>query len=252
MNCDYSVKIYDHTTDLVAELADELFEEAEKKLKTGGKLNIALSGGTTPDFFYKYLAKTDSPKSSLLNSIKLFWVDERCVPPESKDSNFRKVKNILIEKRDIDPENIFRIRGEAAPEEEALRYSKVLKENLPEKNSFPFFDIIFLGLGTDGHIASLFPESPLLNEKKKLAAVAVSPENGIKRITLTLPVINNAGKIIFLVTGAKKRNIVRTLCSSESRSNILYPASMVKKMGNKVEWYIDNFAWSIWEQDSDI
>jgi 6-phosphogluconolactonase len=246
------VKIFDHASDLVADLADELFEEVEKKLKTGEKLNIALSGGGTPDFFYKYLAKTDSLKSSLLNSINIFWVDERCVPPDSEESNFRKVNSILLEKKDIDPGSVFRIRGEDPPEEEALRYSKVLKENLPEKNSFPFFDIIFLGVGTDGHIASLFPESPILNEKKKFTAVTIPPENGIKRVTLTLPVINNAGKIIFLVTGAKKRNIVRTLCNYENRCNIKYPASLVKNRGNMVEWYVDNFAWSIWEQDSDI
>ena len=252
MNCDFSVKIFDHASDLVASLAEELFEEAEKSIKSGRRLNIALSGGSTPDFFYNYLAKTDNEKSMFLNEINLFWVDERCVPPDSEDSNFHKVDRILLKNKNIKPENIFRIRGEDPPEEEAVRYSRVLKENLPEKNSLPYFDIVFLGVGTDGHIASLFPESRLLNVRKKTTGVSTSPENGIKRVTITLPVINNAGKIIFLVTGAGKKNIVRTLCHYESNSNVLYPASLVKNKDNKVEWYVDILAWSTWEQDSDV
>ncbi len=251
MNCDFSVKIFDNTTDLVSSLSEELFSEAEKSVKSGRNLNIALSGGGTPDFFYKHLSETGNEKSHLFNSINFFWVDERCVPPDHEDSNFRKVNEILLKTKGIKSENIFRIRGEKSPESEAERYSRVLKENLPEKNSIPFLDIVFLGVGTDGHIASLFPEDSLLKVRKKLTGVAISPDNGVKRVTITLPVINNAGKVIFLVTGAKKRKIVRTLCNYENRSNILYPASMVKNRENKVEWYVDIYAWSTWEQDCD-
>ena len=251
MNCDFSVKIFDHASDLVSTLSDELFEEIGKSIEEGRKFNIALSGGSTPDFFYKHLAKTDEEKNKLLDNLKFFWVDERCVPPDHEDSNFRKVNEFFLSKKKINRENIFRIKGENPPEEEAVRYSDVLKENLPQRNSFPYFDIVFLGVGSDGHIASLFPESSLLNVRKKLTGVAQSPVNKVKRITITLPVINNAGKIIFLVTGAKKKNIVRTLCNYEAHSNNLYPASMVKAKENKVEWYVDSYAWSTWEQDSD-
>ena len=251
MNCDFSVKIFDHAADLVASLSEELFEETEKCIKEGRKLNIALSGGTTPDIFYTHLSKTGDEKQELFDNINFFWVDERCVPPDHDESNFRKVNEILLSKKGIKEENIFRIMGENLPEKEAARYSHILRKNLPEKNSFPFFDIVFLGLGTDGHIASLFPESSLLKVRKKITGVAESPENGIKRVTITLPIINNAGKVIFLVTGARKKKIVRTLCVYENRSNILYPASMVKTNENNIEWYVDTYAWSTWEQDSD-
>ncbi len=251
MNCDFSVKIFDNASDLVMSLSEEFFDEVKKIIGEGRKLNVALSGGSTPDFFYSYLAKTEEVKNQFLDNVNFFWVDERCVPPDNPESNFRKVNSILFEPKGIREDNIFRIMGENPPEEEAERYRKVLEENLPRKNSFPFFDIVFLGVGSDGHIASLFPESSLLKVRKKLTGVAESPENGIKRITITLPVINNAGKVIFIVTGAKKRKIVRTLCSYENHSNILYPASMVKTKDNNVEWYVDSLAWSTWEQDSD-
>ena len=167
MNCDFSVKIFDHAADLVASLTEELFKETEKCVSEGRKLNIALSGGSTPDFFYSYLSKTGDDKKALFDNINFFWVDERCVPPDHEESNFRKVNEIFLSKKGIRDENIFRIKGENPPEEEAARYSRILEENLPEKNSFPYFDIVFLGVGTDGHIASLFPESSLLNVRKK-------------------------------------------------------------------------------------
>ncbi len=232
-------------------MTGEFFDHLENAAGEGRELNVAVSGGRTPDFFYNALSEADSERKELLSGLKLFWVDERCVPPESPDSNYSKVKKLLLDKCNIPDEKIFRIRGEDTPEAEAERYSRVLKENLPFRNSFPFFDLVFLGVGTDGHTASLFPGSPLLEEKKRFTGIARSPENGQKRITLTLPVINNAGKIIFLVTGAEKRPIVRTLCRYE-KGVIQYPASLVRNREQNVEWYVDNLAWSTWEQDSDI
>ncbi len=99
MNCDFSVKIFDNASDLVSTLSQELFEEIEKSIKEGRKFNIALSGGSTPDFFYKHLAKTDSDKNKLLNNLNFFWVDERCVPPDHADSNFRKVNEFLFSEK---------------------------------------------------------------------------------------------------------------------------------------------------------
>ncbi|MDX9801926.1 MAG: 6-phosphogluconolactonase, partial [Spirochaetia bacterium] len=147
--------------------------------------------------------------------------------------------------------NIFRIRGEKVPENEVLRYSKTMYETLPLRNGFPVFDMIYLGVGKDGHTASLFPMSEQLDEKEKAAVVSVSPENGRKRITLTLPVICNAERIIFLVTGVDKREIVRKICKHENEDPNL-PASMVRTQNGTIEWYLDSVAWSSWEQDSDV
>lgn len=250
MNCNYSLKVFQSRHDIASELVGQFLELAETRKKAGETVTAALSGGKTPSFFFKALANTVENTGSDLSNVKFFWVDERCVPPGDNESNFRQVEELLFSRVSIPEKNIYRIRGEELPEKEAERYSQVLYESVAVRNGFPSFDLILLGVGNDGHTASLFPMSKQLYEREKAVVVSESPENGRKRVTLTLPVICNAEKIIFLVTGAEKREILKILCRHE-KEDPLFPASFVKTDKGNIEWYVDSVAWSTWPQDSD-
>lgn len=204
------------------------------------KFNVALSGGNTPKLFFSVLA--DKYKDKIQWSrVNFYWVDERCVSPEDSESNFGMTKKILFDKIEIPPENINRIAGENDPYEEAKRYSELLKENVPSKNGFPEFDIIILGIGEDGHTASIFPDQMELMISDKICQVAVHPTTLQKRITLTGKVLNNGKKISFMVTGKEKSRLVKTIL--EKKDGIIkYPAAQIKPIHGELRWYLDSQA----------
>ena len=166
--------------------------------------HIALSGGSTPKILFQLLAQDYRDKIPW-HEIHLWWGDERCVPPDHEESNFQMTKELLLDQVNITSDHIHRVRGEDDPKAEANRYGKELLQNLPGKNSLPQFDLIILGMGDDGHTASIFPHQMELLKLEEICAVAEHPVSGQKRITLTGPVINNACKIAFLLTGENKR-----------------------------------------------
>jgi len=251
VNCSFSLKVYESRHDIADQLTEEFFKIKGQKEASGSMLNAAFSGGSTPSFLFKALSNEAKKRGDNLSGVRFFWVDERCVPPDSEESNYNQLNTILFSALKVPEENIFRILGEKIPEKEAVRYSKIMYDTLPLRSGFPVFDLLFLGVGNDGHTASLFPMSRELDEKEKAAVVSVSPQSGRKRITLTLPVICNADRIIFLVTGADKREIVRKLCK-HGKGDPSLPASLVKSQTGSIEWYVDSVAWSSWEQDSDV
>lgn len=198
--------------------------------------NIAVSGGTTPEAIFRNLPclKDGTIK---WNSIRLFWVDERCVPPDDPESNYRMVKKSLIENINIPGANIFRIRGEAEPAVESDRYGALLADELPLMNNIPRFDLVILGLGTDGHTASIFPHNIFLFSSAVNCAVSAHPASGQKRITITGRVINNAANVVFLIKGQEKADIVRALISGDNYSE--YPASLVNPVNGDLTWLTD-------------
>jgi 6-phosphogluconolactonase len=202
------------------------------------KFTIALAGGSTPEIFYKTLAQAQYSSRVSWNKVHLFWGDERCVPPDHQDSNYGMVERLLMERVKISDNNIHRIRGEQQPEEEVRRYSELLYRVLNKKEGQPYFDIIFLGLGSDGHTASLFPDSKNLNIEDPLCSVAEHPSTGQKRITLNLPIITNAKKIFFMVTGKRKSEIIEKILLDNKISR-KYPASLVNQKAEEVEWFLD-------------
>lgn len=204
------------------------------------RFDIALSGGSTPKLLFERLTEKLVDKSDW-KRIHLWWGDERCVPMDSSESNFRMTEETLISKVPIPKGNIHRIRGEANPEAEALRYGQEIRNNLNILHNWPVFDLIILGLGEDGHTASIFPDQMKLINSNEICDVAVHPDTGQKRITLTGNVINNANEIFFLVTGKSKAQKVAEIMNNEPSAKKLPAYYIIPKHG-KLTWFIDEDA----------
>lgn len=222
-------------SDALTRAAADLFAaEAQAALQAKERFAVALSGGSTPRALYQLLA--DTPLA--WENIHLFWGDERCVPPDHADSNYRMTAESLLNRIAIPPENIHRIQGELPPEEAALRYEDELRRFFADA---PRFDLILLGLGDDGHTASLFPDSPALHERTRwVAAVphAAPPLPLVPRVTLTLPVLNAARQVLFLVSGAGKAQRLAEVLRAPTASPLL-PASMVRPGHGDILWMMD-------------
>lgn len=207
---------------------------------TDKEVHIALSGGSTPMIVFDELA-ANYREEIPWNRIHLYWGDERCVPPGDPESNYGMTKEHLLSYIAIPEENVHRILGESTPEEEAQRYGAVLKEQLPGKYRIPQFDLVILGLGEDGHTASIFPHEIALWESRDYCEVATHPVSAQQRITLTGKVINNAAMIAFLVTGGSKAEKVQEILQQKGNYD-LYPASKVIPRSGELFWFLDKEA----------
>lgn len=229
-------KIFNNN-DLVAKaLAEDLFLMIQEIEKTKNKINIAISGGTTPFLLFEIFAKDYKTKINWKN-IHFFWVDERCVEPTSVVSNFGNTKKALFDKIDIPFENIHRILGENDAEIEAKRYSKEIETKVENA----IFDIILLGMGDDGHTASIFPPQIELMNSDKIVEKSQNPYNYQDRVTLSGTTINKAKNIIFLVTGANKAKVLKEIFE-KSNEYLKYPASRIMPTNGKLIWYFDKSA----------
>lgn len=199
-------------------------------------VHVALSGGSTPLMVFEQLAL--SSRAEDWAHVHLYWGDERCVPASDPQSNYGNARSILLDVLGLPEENIHPINGEADPEEEARRYERMLKEQLPGTGGYPEFDWIWLGMGEDGHTASIFPDQMELWKSDRSCEVARHPQSGQKRITLTGGVINAARRIGFLVAGANKSEVVNKIVMKEG-NYLEYPASYVSLESGNVEWYMD-------------
>jgi 6-phosphogluconolactonase len=224
----------------VSSFAQELKLLIEKKTAKKKNFYLALSGGSTPQLLFKELKK-----KYLINInwqfIHIYWGDERCVKPESEESNYGIANKLLLKHLNIPEGNIHRIKGEEKPKVEARRYSGEIMMTVPSKNNLPKFDLIILGLGTDGHTASIFPNQIKLLESENYCEVATQPDTKQNRITITGKVINNAENICFLVTGGNKSEVVSEIINNKKNSN-KYPASHIYPNWGKLIWYLDNGA----------
>lgn len=199
-------------------------------------INIALSGGTTPLAVFRQLATVNLVEE--WKHVHLYWGDERCVPPDHQDSNYGNTKDLLLGPLDFPQERIHRIRGEDDPDEEAERYGQLLLDQLPVKNGYPVFDWIWLGLGEDGHTASIFPDQIGLWTSKRPCVVAKHPQSGQKRVSISGGVINAAQRVAFLVAGKSKSGIVNEIVMKEG-NYLDYPAFYVAPHTGYIEWYLD-------------
>ena len=201
---------------------------------------IALSGGSTPKIWFDLLAK-EYDQALPWNKLLFFWGDERCVPPMHPDSNYGMTRQHLLDKLPVPENNVFRIRGEAPPKEEAYRYGALLRDRLPEQNEMPSFDLVVLGMGDDGHTASIFPHEMPLWDAGDPCVVATHPETGQKRISITGGVINNARQVVFLVTGANKASRIRQI-HQQLPGHEKLPASRVAPESGRLLWLLDTEA----------
>lgn len=234
------LRIFDSSNDLAFGFAKILSEKFREILDKKPAINIAISGGNTPNLLFKALS-SEYKESINWEKINFYWVDERCVPPGSPDSNFGNAYNFLFWKIKLSPANIYRIKGEDTPEEEAERYSFLVKNNIPEEAGLPRFDILILGIGQDGHVASIFPGQLALFNSANIYEVSESPYTGQKRITMTGKVINNAENIYILVSGKNKADVIGNILNRTQDAE-RYPAGKIDPINGSMLVMVDKEA----------
>ncbi|MEK6775729.1 MAG: 6-phosphogluconolactonase [bacterium] len=241
------VRIFPDLSALSREAAEFFTVLCSDAVRQRKRFTAVLSGGSTPRTLYQVLASSDFRERIPWSCVHLFWGDERCVPPEHPDSNYRMAREDLLSRITIPPENIHRMPGEADPVQGAEIYDKELREFF-KGPKIPEFDMIILGLGTDGHTASLFPLSSALKESGRLV-VPVSVQNILhQRLTLTLPVINHARNILFLVAGREKARVLAQVLDEKTDPDRI-PARAVRSGRGKVLWFADEDAASLLKRD---
>jgi 6-phosphogluconolactonase len=232
------------TADELADAVCEIFRNHITGLNLHQEqINIAFSGGTTPGlFFEKLAARQKNPGTATdWSKIHIFWVDERCVPPGHQDSNYNMTRDHLLSALNLQKKQVHRIHGEDDPYKEAPRYENEIREAFQKPTGIPVFDWIFLGMGDDGHTASIFPDRLDLLKSPDLCAVANYARTNQYRVTLTGPVIMNARRISFLVTGTNKSSIIRQIIQKEPQA-MNYPAFYIKPVHGVMDWYLDSSA----------
>ena len=210
------------------------------QVKVKGTFHVALSGGSTPKIVFDVLAENFSDKVDW-NKVHFYWGDERCVPPSDDESNYKMTVEHLFSKIELPKENIHRILGEKDPKGEALRYANLLEINLDRVEGVPQFDLVILGMGDDGHTASIFPHEIELWDAEDHCVVATHPDSGQKRVSINGKVINTAKEVAFLVTGASKSEKVKAVVEKTEGSEA-YPASLVNPASGNLVWFLDEEA----------
>ena len=228
-----NIKKYQDKLALAADFGEMLLKISQEK----NEVFIALSGGSTPKVIFDFLASEYKEKIAW-HKLRFFWGDERCVAPDHADSNYNMTRQHLFSHLPILQEHIFRVKGELSPDVAALEYETTIDEELPQKNNLPAFDLMILGMGDDGHTASIFPHEIHLWSSPLLCEVATHPDSGQKRVSLTGKVINNSEQILFLVTGSNKAEKVTEIINQRGNYKT-YPASLVDK---KALWMLDEEA----------
>ena len=235
-----NLHIYNTPEDTARAVAELILAKAKGKVKQSLPLNIALSGGSTPKLLFNLLA-SEYVDSIPWHFVRLFWVDERCVPPTHAESNYGMTYENLLKSVPIHDANVFPIQGETDPEKEAQRYQNTLRTQLPSSNGLPRFDLVLLGMGDDGHTASIFPNKLSLLHSDQLVAVSVHPVSNQKRITITGQLIDHADEVIFLITGASKANVLKQIIHREPNFE-KYPASYIHAQSVPAHFFLDQAA----------
>lgn len=233
------IKIYENIEMLSAAAAELFTTLADEAVQDHGSFTVALSGGKTPESAYRLLAQKPYLSRIPWQQIHIFWSDERCVLPDSPDSSERMARHAFLDSVPIPPQDIHPIRCQDSPAEAAINYETLLKQFFTGKP--PAFDLILLGLGTDGHTASLFPNTDVLNEKKRWTAETYVPGQAFHRVTFTAPLINSAKTIVFLVSGIEKSDILQRVFEGPYDPWNL-PAQLIRPITGSLIWLIDSDA----------
>ncbi len=229
-------KVFNNKNEVAKAFADFIVQLTKHRTK----VHIALSGGSTPKVLFDLLASNYRTQINW-KVIHFWWGDERCVPPDSSDSNYNMTHQHLLQHIDISESQVHRVLGEADPQQEAQRYGDHMHRELSKIHEVPVFDLIILGMGSDGHTASIFPHQMDLLREENICAVATHPESGQQRITITGHVINQARHIAFLVTGNDKTEKVEIIINKKPGYH-KYPAAHVAPITGKLTWYLDHEA----------
>jgi 6-phosphogluconolactonase len=219
--------------------AREFARAADDALSDRGVFRVALAGGSTPRGLYRRLTQAPYRRAIRWDRIRFFWGDERCVPPEHESSNYRMARETLLQPLRIPASQVFRMRGEQQPEQAARSYEEVLRREFRRRPVK--LDLVLLGLGGDGHTASLFPGTAALAEERRLAAANFVPKLSQWRLTLTYPAINATRRIVFLVSGAEKAAPSAKILKKQRGWQDL-PASNIASRRGTLLWLLDEAA----------
>jgi 6-phosphogluconolactonase len=227
----------------VARAAAELFTSSiATAAKARGIARIAISGGTTPKAMFSLLASEPFLSQVAWDKLDLYWVDERCVPPDDADSNYRMTREALLSKVPLPADRIHRMEGELEPEVAAARYEAAIRNGFKlEGAETPTFDLVLLGMGDDGHTASLFPHTEALNEMSQIAVANHVPQKDTWRITLTWPVINQGREVAFLIEGDKKAQVLHDVFLGPYQPET-YPSQIIRPASGKLTLLLDTAA----------
>lgn len=218
----------------------ELFQQiAAESVSSKGIFSVALSGGSTPEMTYQILSKPPFRDTVPWKKTHVFWGDERYVPSDDDLSNSRMARRVLLNHVPVPDSNIHPIPYLPTPQQSAIQYESILRNFF--QHQAPRFDLILLGMGSDGHTASLFPGTTILNERERWAKEVFLPSQNMYRITITLPLINRAANIAFLVHGSEKAAILASVLGKRGNSNAL-PAQLVHPENGELYWLVDKAA----------
>ncbi|WP_070965845.1 6-phosphogluconolactonase [Vibrio sonorensis] len=229
-------RIFQTANEVVISLADDFKALSE----LNRPVHISLSGGSTPKMLFKLLATEAYATSVQWQNLHFWWGDERCVAPDDAESNYGEANALLFSQIRIPAENIHRIRGEENPENEVIRFANEMADVIPSQNNTPVFDWILLGVGADGHTASLFPNQTDYDDEN-LAVLASHPESGQIRVSKTAKVLEAAKRISYLVLGAGKTEIVHEINTTAAKE-LPYPAAKIQSRNGETQWYLDSDA----------
>jgi 6-phosphogluconolactonase len=233
------VTVYRDTADLEQNAADEIANVMKAAINDRGVCFVALSGGETPRQIYRRLGRDSLKDRVNWNLVHLFFSDERSVPPNDSESNYGMVERSLLSWIDIPRQNVHRIKGEIVPSLAAQEYESDLRSTFGDTKGR--FDLLLLGIGEDGHVASMFPGTDVIDEQSALVRAVKNADQNIQRVTLTFPIINNAREILFLVSGKRKSAIVQRVLGTFKPTKDL-PATMVRPVDGNLHWLIDHDA----------
>lgn len=240
MSATPDIRIFDDSTKLFQGAAEEFASRATAAARSEGRFSVALSGGSTPKGLYSLLAQN---KSLPWDKIYFFFGDERHVPPDNAESNYRMVRESLFSRVSIPPANVFRIPAEDSDAKVAAKtYEQTLRQFFNKtSDGFPRFDLVLLGVGADGHTASLFPGIPALQERSRWVVADWVEKFKTDRITLTLPVLNNAAAVVFLVSGQDKATTLKEVLEGK-QSGEQFPSKLIKPANGELIWMVDRAA----------
>jgi 6-phosphogluconolactonase len=236
---DEMIRIFNDLESL-SQAAAELFTlQSRQASLICGRFSVALSGGETPRRMYEILATPPYRDRIHWKEVHVFWSDERWVPADDSRNNALMARKTLLDQVPIPPENIHPISCEASPHQAALDYEAELRKFFSTSN--PNFHLVLLGLGSNGHIASLFPHTTVLNEKERWVSEVFVEELGMNRVTFTAPFINEASQVIFLVSGADKAQVLEDVLEGPYQPDVL-PAQLIRPAGKHPFWLVDKAA----------
>lgn len=233
------IQVYNDPESLSRAAAELFTVQSRQASMICGRFSVALSGGETPRRTYELLAGPPYRDRIHWKEVHIFWSDERCVPADDPRSNARMAREALLDHVPIPPSNLHAIHCTSSPQQAAEDYEKELKEFFSTSN--PNFHLVLLGLGSNGHIASLFPHTPVLNEKEKWVSDVYVKELGMYRLTFTAPFINQASQVVFLVSGAEKAQVLEDVLEGSYRPSQL-PAQLIRPDGKHPLWLVDKAA----------